>query len=92
MLGLFAKTFFLSQNKRTLCNKFSQRIFAFFAGAEGDESRFVLPLCLRRNMINHAPTAGAWRLVAGICRIGVGIYELNLAEVFCPKFYSCESR
>ena len=47
---------------------------------------------VRRNVMNHALTAGAWWLVAGICRTGVGIYELNLAEVFCPKFYSCEGR
>ena len=39
MLGLFAKTFFLLQNKRTLCNKFSQRIFAFL---------------LVRKVMNHA--------------------------------------
>ena len=35
----------------------------FLREAERDESRMVSSLCMRRNMINHAPTAGAWQLV-----------------------------
>ena len=67
MLGLFAKTFFLLQNKRTLCNKFSQRIIAVFGLCGSCSIRDNIVFMYERNMINHAPSAGACRLI-GICQ------------------------